>query len=116
MDKVQEVIDVLDGVKEKFLYHSRKYARDTRFMSMTDFNHPSYVALVDIGEAILPLLLKDLASYKFGPGRIGDFDPWTHFTLLRLITKESPVREQDKGKLKPIQDAWVKWGKERGII
>ena len=67
--------------------------------------HPAYREIVEMGEAVLPLILEDLRD---GGGH------W--YRALREITGENPVPEEDRGWSKKMRRAWVEWGEERGWI
>ncbi len=67
--------------------------------------HPAYREIIEMGEAVLPLILEDLRD---GGGH------W--YRALREITGENPVPEEDRGWSKKMRRAWVEWGEERGWI
>jgi hypothetical protein len=66
--------------------------------------HPAYQKIIGMGPAVVPLLLRELES---------DLDSW--FWALRAITEEDPVPEDARGDGEAMAQAWLKWGKERGI-
>ncbi len=67
--------------------------------------HPAYREIVQMGPAVVPLLLAELKR-----------DPDFWFAALREITKENPVPERSAGKVKEMARAWMEWGRERGYI
>jgi len=67
--------------------------------------HPAYQNIIRIGAAAIPLILSEL---KRSP------DHW--FIALREIANEDPVPPSDRGNMKKMSMAWLKWGKERGYL
>lgn len=63
--------------------------------------HPAYQQIIGMGEPAVPLLLKEM-------GERPDYWMWA----LRAITGVNPIAEGNRGKLKEIAQAWVKWGKD----
>ncbi|YAF96120.1 MAG: hypothetical protein AB3A66_26990 [Nodularia sp. CChRGM 3473] len=71
----------------------------TNQMSM----HPAYQQIIGMGEAVIPLLLRELEK-KSGH--------W--FWALKSITREDPVPPEYRGKVKEMIKVWLEWGKNRG--
>ena len=67
--------------------------------------HPAYQKIVGMGLPAVPQLLAELAKKP---------DHW--FWALHVITKENPVPPESEGNLKQMADAWLQWGRERGLI
>jgi hypothetical protein len=71
--------------------------------------HPSYQAILGLARedesALVRLMLKDLPISR---------RPW--FWALSYFTKENPVSARDAGKMDRMINAWVAWGKSRGIV
>lgn len=67
--------------------------------------HPAYLRIIAMGPAVVPFILEDLARTQ---------SHW--FVALRLITGENPVKPDDKGSVQRITDAWITWGRERGLV
>src|SRR5262245_21713932 len=65
--------------------------------------HWAIQEIVSMGEAVVPLMLRDL-------------DKEAHFWVwaLHRITGAYPVPAPDRGNLKKMSEAWVRWGKEHG--
>jgi hypothetical protein len=55
--------------------------------------------------AAVPLLLEELQR---------DPDQW--FWALEAITQENPVPPQAAGKVRPMAEEWVAWGKRQGYM
>lgn len=66
---------------------------------------PSYQAVIAMGTRALAPILKRIHREP---------DHW--FVALHRITGENPVPPEAEGKLRAMAEAWVKWGRERGII
>lgn len=67
--------------------------------------HPAYRQIIEMGEAVLPLILEDLRE---GGGH------W--YRALREITGENPVPEEHRARRPQMRAAWVEWGKARGHL
>lgn len=66
--------------------------------------HPAYRQIIGLGPAVLPLLLRDLAvNQRF----------W--FPALNAITGENPIPDDAAGDVVRMTDAWIVWGRERGL-
>jgi len=67
--------------------------------------HPAYREIVNLGEAAVPLLLAELERQP---------DHW--FLALYEITGVDPVPRESRGRLKEMASAWLRWGREHGIV
>jgi len=67
--------------------------------------HSAYQAIVHLGAEIVPALLREL---KREPG------PW--FVALREITGVDPVDPVHRGNMQAMAAAWLKWGRDNGLI
>lgn len=65
--------------------------------------HPAYQQIIGMGKEAIPLILKELQQ---------DPDHW--FWALKAITSEDPVPAADRGKLRPMTQAWLAWAKDHG--
>jgi hypothetical protein len=66
--------------------------------------HPAYQKIIGMGEAAIPLILKDLCEH--GP------DDW--FWALTAITDENPITKEMAGDMLAMTEAWLQWGKKAG--
>ncbi|MBL8065079.1 MAG: N-6 DNA methylase [Chthonomonadaceae bacterium] len=66
-------------------------------------DNPAYKAIVSLGGAAVPALLKLLET-----------DPGHWFPALHAITGENPVPTESEGKLKEMAKAWTQWAKDNG--
>ncbi len=95
------------SVEERFLRLATDWSEHTRHVSSINdlTSYPSYQRIINLGWDVVPLLLVDLQQNK----RF-----W--FPALYAITKVRPFDPSDAGNGKRMTDAWVKWGKRKGII
>ena len=67
--------------------------------------HPAYLRIIGMGQAVLPLILARL-----------DSEPAYWFAALRSLTGQNPVRAEDAGRFNAMRDAWLAWGRGRGLV
>ena len=67
--------------------------------------HPAYRAIIALGPAVVPLLLRELEQRP---------NHW--FAALRSLTGADPVPLADRGRIRAMTEAWVTWGKEHGYL
>jgi hypothetical protein len=67
--------------------------------------HRSYREIIALGPAVVPLLLRELGQRP---------NHW--FAALKSLTGADPVAPSDRGKIGPMTEAWIKWGKEHGCL
>lgn len=84
-----------------------QWYEETRPMSSTNqmSMHPAYQQIIGMGEAAIPLLLRELEKKS---GR------W--FWALKSITREDPVPSEHRGKTQQMIKAWLDWGKQKGYV
>jgi len=92
---------------ERFSTLAAEWKRDTVLLSSTSAitAHPAYQAIIALGPAVVPLLLQDLER-----------EPTHWFEALQAITGEDPVPEQQRGRILAMTEAWLAWGRSRGLI
>jgi hypothetical protein len=92
--------------EEAFRALAGQWRRETMLLSSASkiASHPAYRRIIDMGDAAVPLILRDLKQN--GPGH------W--FVALRKITGENPVKKSIAGDLKRMTEAWLAWGKKEG--
>jgi hypothetical protein len=64
-----------------------------------------YQSIIGMGWPAVPLILEELKR---------DPDQW--FWALESITGDNPVRQESAGKVREMADAWITWGKARGLV
>ena len=66
--------------------------------------HPAYQELIALGPPALPFLFRDLE--QTGDGHLS--------RALGAITGASPVPPEDRGNVRRVADAWLRWARESG--
>ena len=67
--------------------------------------HPDYQRIIELGEQAVPLILEELAR---------ETDHW--FPALRQLTRTSPVPADSRGNPAQMREAWLRWGRDHGLI
>lgn len=65
----------------------------------------AYHQIIGMGARALPLIFRQLQEHG---------GPW--FWALRAITRENPVRPEDRGSVRRMTEAWLDWGRQRGHV
>lgn len=68
--------------------------------------HPAYQKIIGMGDAAVPLILRDLE-------RNGS-DDW--FWALTAITDENPINDEIAGDMQAMAEAWLQWGRNAGYL
>lgn len=91
-------------IAESFAEHFKIWKRETQFLSNIESkqSHPSYKAIIKMGPAVIPLIIRDM---KAG----GCF--WSR--ALTKITGEDPVPDEAAGNCKAIAEYWIQWYENR---
>jgi hypothetical protein len=66
-------------------------------------DHPAFREIVGMGEAVVPLMLRDLEQR-----------PRLWVWALPEITGENPVPITDRGNIAKMGEAWLRWGRAKG--
>ena len=93
-----------EAVSDTFARLARKWKAETAFLSSATkmAMHPAYQEIIGLGQSAVPLLLGELAS---------DPDHW--FWALEAITGIDPVPAADRGYMRKMTEAWLKWGQDQ---
>lgn len=96
-----------EAVKLKFQELVRRWQHDTRMVSSVSkiIKHPAYQAIIEMGIQALPYILEELRDRP---------DLW--FPSLKLIVGESPVPLEDRTDPELAREAWLTWGRKKGLI
>jgi hypothetical protein len=92
----QRVIRLLASWREQTVYLSS---------STQITGHPAYQELIALGPAALPFLFRDLE--QTGDGHLSK--------ALTALTGAHPVSAEDKGKVRKVVEAWLRWAKGNGF-
>jgi hypothetical protein len=97
----------LPDLQSRFDVLVQQWKNDTRPLSSPTAmeRHPAYQEIIGIGQAAVPLLLRDLQ-------REPDF--W--FSALHALTGADPMLPEHQGKVIAIAADWIQWGKEHGYL
>src|SRR5580698_10421607 len=78
----------------------------TAFVSSSTLitGHPIYQESIDLGPSALPALFRDLE--KTGDGHLSK--------ALTTLTEAHPVPAEDRGKIRKVAEAWLRWARENG--
>lgn len=89
----------------KFVMLKTEWEADTPVLSsITEIAlHPAYQQIIGMGTVAIPLILAEL---KRKPGH------W--FWALKAITGEDPVLPGQRGRIKEMTEAWLRWGHKQG--
>ena len=105
------VLEAERPLEKRFREQPDKWARETEHLSSPTqmMMHPSYQAVLGMAfehkEDVIRLLLRDLRDNR---------REW--FWALSYLTQDNPISSRDAGKMDKMIDAWVKWGKGRGLL
>lgn len=82
------------------------WRRETMFKSSAQeiVLHPSYQQIIGFGERAVPFILDELRASG---------GEW--FWALRMITRDDPVRDEDRGNYDAMKDAWLAWADQKGL-
>ena len=95
------------SLEKRFEEQAERWKRETAHLSSPNqlMMHPSYQAILGMGERVVPLLLRDLRDNR---------RPW--FSALSYLTTENPIKPADSGKMDKMIAAWTAWGKTKGLL
>lgn len=96
-----------DELEREFRELADQWYEETMFLSSTSdiLSKETYYQIVALGRKIIPLILCELQE------RGGHW-----FLALRVLTKDNPVRQEDRGNMRKMTQAWLDWGKEHNHI
>jgi hypothetical protein len=94
-----------ETVEQRFRRLEEIWSREVGHFSSPSvlLNHPAFQEIVGLGEAVVPLMLRDLEQR-----------PRLWVWALPKITGADPVPTPDRGKIRKMGEAWLRWGKEHG--
>jgi hypothetical protein len=93
--------------RERFRSLAQQWRIETQWLSSaTDIAmHPAYQTIIGMGADALPMILEDLRQNS---------GHW--YWALKAISNEDPVMPCDRGSIKKMKDAWLLWGKTKGLV
>ena len=95
------------ALRARFDELADEWAQETRLQSSsTEIEiHPAYQRIIGMGPAVLPFILDRLAQRT---------EHW--FWALAAISREDPVDPMDAGRVEAMAEAWLRWGRAKGLI
>lgn len=96
-------------LEKKFKQLMDQWTKETSYLSSSTkiAAHPAYLEIVGMGTAAIPLIFKDWKQSE-------DRHTKHWFSALRAITGANPIKENIRGYITKMRDAWLEWGKENG--
>ena len=94
-------------IRERFARLATEWKEKSRFLSnaaQMALLRP-YQGIIGMGRPVVPLILEELRREP---------DQW--FWALEAITEENPVPLEDRGNVRQMAEAWIEWGKQRGLV
>jgi len=98
-------VTTTESVEQHFRRLEALWNAETGYLSSDTeiVGHPAFREIISIGEAVVPLMMKDLAERA---------SLWVW--ALPEITGADPVPPPDRGNIRKMSHAWLQWGRERG--
>ncbi len=96
-----------DDQRTRFAELATQWRRETQWLSSTTAvaMHPAYQSIIGMGTAALPFILENLRD---------ESGHW--FWALKAISNADPVPPADRGSVKKMKAAWLRWGRAKGLI
>lgn len=97
----------IERKKKRFRELVKIWAKETAYLSSITkiVQHPAYQEIISMGKDIVPLILNELKE-----------SPNFWFSALKTITGEDPTPPENRGKIKQMTQAWLNWGKNKGLV
>ena len=94
-------------LRERFQRLATEWKERSRYLSNTAQMAmlKPYQRIIGMGMPAVPLILEEMRR-----------EPGQWFWALEAITGENPVPADAAGKVRLMTQAWIDWGKERGLI
>lgn len=95
------------GVDAKFSELAERWREETGMLASVSriLKHDAYQEIIRMGEPALPCILRELRDR-----------PNLWFPALKAIVGESPVPAESRSDPKKAREAWLTWGREKGLI
>ncbi len=96
-----------ETVEERFDRLSRQWKRKSEFLSSISQMAmlPEYQQIIGMGSEVLSYILESLRREP---------DHW--FWALNAITGVNPIRDEDRGHIQRMTEAWIEWGIREGYL
>ena len=95
-----------DSINQRVARLLGRWREETLYLSSSTqiTAHPAYQELIALGPAALPFLFGDLE--RTGDGHLSK--------ALTAITGAQPVPDDQRGQVRKIAEAWLRWAKDNG--
>lgn len=95
------------AVEREFNALTERWRMETRQLSSDSdiAGKFAYHQIIGMGERVLPLIFRELQERG---GR------W--YWALRAITRQNPVRPEERGNVRRMTDVWLQWGRDQGYV
>ncbi|KKN06954.1 hypothetical protein LCGC14_1072090 [marine sediment metagenome] len=92
-------------VRERFVELANRWHDETDHLSSASdiTNNDTYLKIISMGEAVIPLILLDLRE------RGGSW-----YRALRILSDADPVPTEVRGEVPKMKEAWLRWGRDQG--
>src|SRR5580700_303635 len=97
--------DTTDTLEPRFRRLEASWLAAVGFSSSSTVlrGHPAFQEIISMGEAVVPLMLRDLEER-----------PRLWVWALPRIAGADPVPAGDRGNIVKMSEAWLRWGREHG--
>jgi hypothetical protein len=95
-----------ETVEQRVVRLLQSWREQTAYLSSSTqiTGHPAYQELIALGSAALPFLFRDLE--QTGDGHLSK--------ALTALTGAQPVPAEDRGNIRKIAEAWLRWARGNG--
>src|SRR5437016_4292269 len=102
--RTEPVDEVVESLEQRFRRFHAEWRKDTAHLSNPTaiMAHPAMQAIIAMGEEVVPIILREL-----------DTRPSLLVWALPAIVGARPEFE---GKVSKMTNAWLQWGREKGIL
>lgn len=99
-------INATETLDQRFRRLDAVWRKETAYQSSSTKikNHPAFREVIGLGDAVIPLLLRDLQA-----------SPSLWVWALPEIVGADPTSPQDAGNIVKMTETWLRWAKERGL-
>jgi hypothetical protein len=99
--------DSNENLESMFATLAEQWRQETAMFSSISkkVKHPAYQKIIAMGDDAVPLILREMRAR-----------PAHWFNALKSITGTSPAGEREGFNVDQATAAWLKWGKQRGLL
>jgi hypothetical protein len=98
--------ETTETLEQRFRRLDAIWRKETAYQSSSKKikKHPAFREVVALGDAVIPLLLRELQ---------GNATLWVW--ALPEITGANPVPQEDQGNISKMTEDWLRWAKDQGL-